>query len=86
MKMKKPDPEKSSERILCVLTCPKEEGQPFAVSVYAVGADKPHRVLKAESSRDEISAFLKIVQDGGQASEQTAQACVSDRCITTAGI
>ncbi len=63
----------AEERVLCVLTSPKEEGQPFGVSVYAVGADKPHRVLQATSCRSEISDFLKLMQDSGKAPEQIAR-------------
>lgn len=63
----------TGERILCVLASPREEGQPFGVSVYAVGADKPHRVLQATSPRDELSGFLKLMQDSGRTPEQLAQ-------------
>ncbi len=63
----------TGERILCVLESPKEEGQPFGVSVYAVGADKPHRVLQATSPRGEISGFLKLLQESGQGAVLTAQ-------------
>lgn len=66
----------TEERLLCVLTSPKEEQQTFGVSVYAVGADKPHRVFQAVSPRSEISGFLKLLQDGGVLCGHTA--CKSD--------
>ncbi len=71
---------KSGERILCVLTSPRGEGQPFGVSVYAVGADKPHRVLEATSPRSEISGFLKLMQESGRPSEQIARMLSPDSC------
>ncbi len=83
--MKETTAKNAGERILCVLTSPKEEGQPFNVSVYAVGADKPHRVLRASSSREEVSAFLKLIGEGERASEQMAQALGSEPC-KTAGV
>ncbi len=75
----------AGERILCVLTGPKAEGQPFAVSVYAVGTDRPRRVLRAESSRQEVFEFLRLIQEGDHTSEQMAQAMASSFC-KTAGV
>ena len=70
----------TEERMLCVLTSPKEAGQPFTVSVYAVGADRPRRILRAESSRQEVAALLKLIGDGEHASERMAHALISESC------
>lgn len=68
-------------RILCLLTSPKNESQPFGVSVYAVDAGKPHRILEAVSPRSEIQSFLSLLQEGSRTSEQITQALSADPCV-----
>lgn len=63
----------TGERIFCVLTSPTEEGQPFKVSVYAVGADRPHCILRATSPRSELLSFLKLVQESGYIPEMSGK-------------
>lgn len=70
--------ERNEEKILCLLTSPKSEGQPFGISVYAVG-DKPRCVLKAETPRSEVLGFLSLIREGSAAEHMAKQS--ADSCM-----